>query len=173
MPRPPTGLPLPMRMKSRRAEILTIINSTVIGKVHTARLDLASNAIFMARPGAGDAWSHPVISDQNQQGCVRFSFVPLNSIVPRRYRCQPDLAVTAALDGGGRAEGQLEQFQAAGDHRGGASARPARVHDLCATASRVMASLAASAPKKFAPAPRTSRRWARFTTSSRRSGKPI
>jgi hypothetical protein len=76
---------------------LTVVNSTVIGKVHTVRLDLASNTIFAAALAAGDAWTHPVLSDQNQQGCCRFSFVPLNSIVPRRYRCQPDLAVDAAL----------------------------------------------------------------------------
>ena len=76
---------------------LTVVNSTVIGKVHTVRLDLASNTIFAAALAAGDAWTHPVLSDQNQQGCCRFSFVPLNSIVPRRYRCQPALAVDAAL----------------------------------------------------------------------------
>ena len=74
--------------------ILSVVNSTVIGRVHTARLDLASNAIFLARPGAGSTWTHPVISDQNQQGCVRFSFVPLNSIVPRRYRRSPMSAPT-------------------------------------------------------------------------------
>jgi len=77
--------------------VLTIVNTTVIGKVHTVRLDLASNTIFAAALAASDVWAHPVLSDQNQQGCCRFSFVPLNSIVPRRYRCQPDLAVDAAL----------------------------------------------------------------------------
>jgi hypothetical protein len=77
--------------------ILTVMNSTIIGKVHTARLDLASNTILLALLGPGDPWTQPIVSDQNQQGCVRFSFVPLNAIVPRRYRCQPDLAVTAAL----------------------------------------------------------------------------
>ena len=77
--------------------VLSIVNSTVMGKVHTKRLDLASNTIFAAALTDGDSWSHPVWSDQNQQGCCRFSFVPLNSIVPRRYRCQPDLAVEAAL----------------------------------------------------------------------------
>ncbi|MCC6966857.1 MAG: hypothetical protein IT391_11340 [Nitrospira sp.] len=77
--------------------VLSIVNSTVMGKVHTKRLDLASNTIFAAALAGGDSWSHPVWSDQNQQGCCRFSFVPLNSIVPRRYRCQPDLAVEAAL----------------------------------------------------------------------------
>ena len=91
--------------------ILTVKNSTVIGKVHAARLDLASNTIFMARLGAGDAWTHPVISDQNQQGCVRFSFLPLNSIVPRRYRCQPDLAVTAALTAADVPKGSLSNFK--------------------------------------------------------------
>lgn len=77
--------------------VLSIVNTTVIGKVHTKRLDLASNTIFAAALASGDSWSHPVWSEQNQQGCCRFSFVPLNSIVPRRYRCQPDLAVDAAL----------------------------------------------------------------------------
>ena len=92
--------------------MLTVINSTVIGKVHSARLDLASNTIFMAaRFGAGDPWGHPVVSDQNQQGCVRFSFVPLNAIVPRRYRCQPDLAVTEALTAADVPKGSLSNFK--------------------------------------------------------------
>lgn len=77
--------------------ILSIVNSTVIGKVHTQRLDLASNTIFASALAAGDAWQHPVLSEQNQRGCVRFSFVPVDGVVPRRYRCQPDLAVDAAL----------------------------------------------------------------------------
>jgi hypothetical protein len=90
--------------------VLTITHSTVIGRVHTARLDLATNVIFLARPGAGGPWTHPVISDQNQQGCVRFSFVPLNAIVPRRYRCQPDLAVTGALTAADVPKGSLSAF---------------------------------------------------------------
>jgi hypothetical protein len=90
---------------------LTIENSTVIGKVHTARLDLASHVLFMARRDPGDGWSHAVISDQNQQGCVRFCFVPLDSIVPRRYRCQPDLAVTAALTAADVPKGSLSNVK--------------------------------------------------------------
>lgn len=58
---------------------LTIQDSTVIGGVHTRSLDLASNCIFMSR----------VISDRKQTGCVRFSYLPLDSAVPRRYHCQP------------------------------------------------------------------------------------
>jgi len=76
---------------------LRVVNATVVGRVHTARLELASNSIFMARLDASGRWAHPVISDQNQHGCVRFCFVPANSIVPRRYRCQPDLAAEAAI----------------------------------------------------------------------------
>ena len=91
---------------------LTIENSTVIGKVHSNRLDLASHTIFLAAlSGASDPWTHPVISDQNQQGCVRFSFVPLNAIVPRRYRCQPDLAVTQALTAAEVPKGSLSDFK--------------------------------------------------------------
>lgn len=32
--------------------------------------------------------------ERRQTGCVRFSFVPDGSATPRRYRCQPDLALT-------------------------------------------------------------------------------
>jgi len=77
--------------------VLSVVSTTMIGCVHTARLELASNAIFLSRASAGGQSGHPVISEQSQQGCVRFSYVPLDAIVPRRYRCQPDLAVAAAL----------------------------------------------------------------------------
>lgn len=87
--------------------VLTSNNSTIIGKVHTKRLDLASNTIFFATLVPLDTWEHPVISEQNQQGCVRFSFVPLDSIVPRRYRCQPDLAVTEAITAADKPKGSL------------------------------------------------------------------
>jgi hypothetical protein len=33
---------------------------------------------------------------RRQAGCVRFSWVPPGSVVPRRFRCQPDLAVALA-----------------------------------------------------------------------------
>jgi hypothetical protein len=35
---------------------------------------------------------------RRQTGCVRFSFVPAGSSTPRRYRCQPDLAIDTALE---------------------------------------------------------------------------
>jgi hypothetical protein len=68
---------------------LNIQNCTLIGKVHTLRIDLASNSIFAADLAAMDMWHAPVLADQVQQGCVRFSYVPLGSHVPRRYRCHP------------------------------------------------------------------------------------
>ncbi len=74
---------------------LTVINSTIIGRVHTALLKLASNSIFLARPKATEA---PIRSERQQSGCVRFSWLPLESRVPRRYRCQPDLEIARQID---------------------------------------------------------------------------
>jgi hypothetical protein len=65
---------------------LRIENSTVIGGVRTELMTLASNTIFLAADPGGDA---PVRAKKLQQGCVRFSFVPPGSQVPRRHRCQP------------------------------------------------------------------------------------
>jgi hypothetical protein len=59
---------------------LQIADSTVIGTVHTLELRLASNSIFMS----------DVRSEKKQEGCVRFCYLPLTSVVPRRYRCQPE-----------------------------------------------------------------------------------
>jgi hypothetical protein len=58
---------------------LQIADSTIVGTVHTFELKLASNSIFMS----------DVRSKKKQQGCVRFCYLPLTSVVPRRYRCQP------------------------------------------------------------------------------------
>ena len=72
---------------------LTITNSTVIGKVRTAMVELASNCLFVARLAENDDWTSPLRSERRQHGCVRFSRVPEGARLPRRYRCQPDLAV--------------------------------------------------------------------------------
>ena len=68
---------------------LSIKDSTVIGKVHSREIEMASNTIFLADLADGDTWSAPVRAERKQKGCVRFSYLPLSSIVPRRYRCQP------------------------------------------------------------------------------------
>jgi hypothetical protein len=59
---------------------LRITNSTVLGAVKTSILRLASNCIFLGT----------VTAERRQEGCVRFSFLPPDSRVPRRYHCQPD-----------------------------------------------------------------------------------
>lgn len=71
-------------------------SSTVIGKIHTAVLSRLSNSLVMAELAPADPWEAPVIASRRQQGCVRFSYLPLSSIVPRRYRCHPDSADEAA-----------------------------------------------------------------------------
>jgi hypothetical protein len=73
---------------------LRIENSTIIGKVHTFSMDYASNSIFLARLAASDAPpTVPVRSQKRQAGCVRFCYLPPDVVLPRRYRCQPDLAL--------------------------------------------------------------------------------
>jgi hypothetical protein len=68
---------------------LRVEKTTVIGKVHTLLMELASNSIFLARFGELDFWEAPVSAERLQEGCVRFSYVPPGSRVPRRYQCQP------------------------------------------------------------------------------------
>jgi hypothetical protein len=65
---------------------LHIRNSTVIGRVNTDLLELGSNTIFLGR----------VRARRKQEGCVRFSFLPLGSEVPRRHRCHPEDRAEAA-----------------------------------------------------------------------------
>jgi hypothetical protein len=70
---------------------LRVENSTVVGKVFTTVLELASNSIFLARVAEtdGKVWRGPVQAQQRQKGCARFSYLPPDSRLPRRYRCQP------------------------------------------------------------------------------------
>lgn len=74
---------------------VSVVNSTIIGTIHTRLLKLASNSIFLARTTDG---SPPVRSERRQAGCVRFSWLPLEARVPRRYRCQPDLEIAEQVE---------------------------------------------------------------------------
>lgn len=65
---------------------LVIERSTIIGSVQVKSLQ-ASESIFTAT----------VTTQRTQQGCVRFSYLPPGSVTPRRYRCQPDLAMAKAI----------------------------------------------------------------------------
>jgi hypothetical protein len=70
---------------------MTLESCTLIGKLHTRQLTLASDCLFEARLAeTGETWSAPLWVERRQKGCVRFSFVPLGSQTPRRYHCQPE-----------------------------------------------------------------------------------
>ena len=61
----------------------TMIERTTVFGGTTARSVEASNVIF----------DSPAIVERTQIGCVRFSFIAKGSQVPKRYMCQPDLAL--------------------------------------------------------------------------------
>ena len=70
---------------------LKVVDCTIVGKVHTRLMRLASNSIFFASLRAsGETWKGPIVVQRKQQGCMRFSFVPAGSITPRRFKCVPD-----------------------------------------------------------------------------------
>lgn len=66
---------------------LNVERTTIFGTVHCRALE-ASEVIFTGT----------VETVRTQEGCVRFSYVPPGSRTPRRYRCQPDLAVGKAIN---------------------------------------------------------------------------
>jgi len=69
---------------------LRLSECTVIGKLHALAFEHVSNTILFATRATGDAWPAPVWAERTQQGCVRFSWLPADSIAPRRHRCLPD-----------------------------------------------------------------------------------
>jgi hypothetical protein len=73
---------------------LTIHASTILGRIHARSFPLVSDSILHARSEPDAA---PVRAVLRQQGCMRFTFVPTGSVVPRRYRCQPQLAIDQQL----------------------------------------------------------------------------
>src|SRR5215471_9070527 len=66
----------------------TLERVTIFGRSFFRKLPLASEVIFTA----------PVVADQHQEGCVRFSFVAHPSFTPRRHRCQPDLEIATQTE---------------------------------------------------------------------------
>lgn len=66
---------------------LRVESCTVVGRVRADALELASNTLFLADPGAGG--ERPVETRRTQEGCVRFSYLPPGSRTPRRFQCQP------------------------------------------------------------------------------------
>ena len=75
---------------------LQVIASTVIGKIHARILRLVSNSILDARLASSDTWIAAVLAERRQEGCVRFSYLPPSSKVPRRHRCVPESSADAS-----------------------------------------------------------------------------
>jgi hypothetical protein len=59
---------------------------TVLGDVVVRSIGYASDVLFLDR----------VVVERTQAGCLRFSYVADDARTPRRYRCQPDLALAGA-----------------------------------------------------------------------------
>jgi hypothetical protein len=65
-------------------------------------VDLARSSFFggvaaLSLSASDCIFATPVQALRRQTGCVRFSFVPPSSAVPRRYRCQPDLEAATRI----------------------------------------------------------------------------
>jgi hypothetical protein len=60
---------------------LTLSRVTVIGAVHARELPLVENSLLLGT----------VTAARRQAGCVRFSWLPPDSRVPRRFHCQPEI----------------------------------------------------------------------------------
>ncbi|MBL9135495.1 MAG: hypothetical protein JNK85_06485 [Verrucomicrobiales bacterium] len=64
-----------------------IQSTTLLGRLECRQL-AASDSLFAGR----------VTVERRQEGCVRFCYVPPLSTTPRRFRCQPDLALVGVTD---------------------------------------------------------------------------
>lgn len=79
----------------------TLENCTVIGSVRVGVFQLVSNTILL-----GDT----VRAERRQEGCVRFSWLPADAVVPRSHRCVTAVAARPAFTSlrfGDPAYGQL------------------------------------------------------------------
>jgi hypothetical protein len=66
---------------------LHVEDSTVIGKVHTYMMELASNTIFLAHARLAGTWRAALWCTRRQAGCVRFCYLPALAVLPRHYSC--------------------------------------------------------------------------------------
>jgi hypothetical protein len=66
------------------ADDVVVDSSTILGTVNAQTLS-ATSSIFV----------QPVTIQRRQVGCVRYSYLPLSSAVPRRFRCQPEDSAAA------------------------------------------------------------------------------
>jgi hypothetical protein len=71
--------------------VVHLERTTIRGATRLRMIDLASEVIFEGL----------VECQRVQTGCVRFSYVPPDSQTPRRYRCQPTLAIRREIEAAG------------------------------------------------------------------------
>lgn len=83
--------------------VLTILRSTIFGLVQVHAVELGENSIFM----------DCVHVARRQLGCLRFCYVQAYCRTPRRFRCQPDLAIDQAGEEATRTGGEAGRAQAA------------------------------------------------------------
>jgi len=57
---------------------LTLQYCTVVGKIHATLFAMVSDSIV---------WATSAVADRKQQGCVRFTYLPPRSVVPRQFEC--------------------------------------------------------------------------------------
>ena len=71
-----------------------LTSSTLIGGVRGRSLHASDCVLDEGERAPGEALELSV----HQEGCLRFSYVPHEASAPRRYRCQPDLALEGVDD---------------------------------------------------------------------------
>jgi hypothetical protein len=83
---------------------LALTATTVFGDVLAREIELIENSIVTGT----------VVAERTQAGCVRYSYLPPppRSRVPPRFRCQPDLAIDAAISAARRVKPALGAIEA-------------------------------------------------------------
>jgi hypothetical protein len=67
---------------------LTLTGCTIIGKTHATSLSYVSDSLFWAAlAAANENWTAPLWADRKQDGCVRFSYLPIGATTPRTFEC--------------------------------------------------------------------------------------
>jgi hypothetical protein len=92
-----------LEVKAINGSNLTVKASTIMGDVISRMIELASNTIFTGT----------VKAELTQKGCVRFCYVPEGSQVPRRFRCQPNLAIKEAITAASEIQSPLPKVKKA------------------------------------------------------------
>ncbi|HUR35920.1 MAG TPA: hypothetical protein VM032_19085 [Vicinamibacterales bacterium] len=83
------------------ARSLRVLESIVLGPVHAADTTIDASTVLGTTRAQTLAASNSILLgkvtvERRQEGCIRFSYLPLASESPRRYRCQPEDAAQAS-----------------------------------------------------------------------------